>query len=1812
MAIRNTFNDGMVQDAIDSLSPNSSYSLAKNAIHASRNEKAFGLVNEISTREVAEFSGDIVGNSFIEEWNNSLIFVNNNGKSELWLFDHNNETKTFVASDTEFGCDWGFSNCEYIYAEFKHMNACEDLYAYFSSDCVYHVVNLTEMLNPVRKQAVKDCEDCIYFDLFHCICGPKLSATPVENTGSSFEGGAVAFAVQLEDEDGNQTNWFNMSHTTYVETENNIPGEPAIESVRLTLSSLDTRYSRVNIAVIKTVSGVTTAEKLLPISYSGNGLTFDYYGQKGEPINIAEIVTKHKAYLKGQDLIQKDGRLFYYNLKNERNLNYQKYANDIEIGLFEYEVTMEQNLKYSYPSLLRGEAYAPAIIWNYCDGTHSHAFALTNMSEDSTAVATALVGAATDPGRNPAGRPTVTNFNTTDQFVRERNPPEPTPESNVMRDEISNDVDNVDSNESDLIGAAGCHDTLYGCGEAGDAFTADLPQYSNILQNQAELLSEMTEGDSDPQDVELNKTASIKEAAQELIGRGVVEKEFIRRKRPTFTYQDRNPIATGDSDNQNTVSPPGQGTSLRGDNWVDGDGNNLTEEAPRVTWQGSPSVYESTLEYPDYKDCNGERIYPEGKIKFPRIPSASARPHFVSYTDGVISQYQPENYEYGNCYVRLMGFSFSNIHIPTEDELPKPLCPDNPFSIVYVKRTDQNKSIFAKGWFSGTFEGEVYGKLYAFPRHGVNSFEHVDRHIHTGADNTSRMGIQTPNSTKYTFHSPDTDADKSFLPITHAQSELYMTGSGWRYGLYAEGRNTIQDQWSGTRKDQRGARVANNLNHYSGTGQQKTSVRGITYAPGNSVVTNPSNVELPLMNKFRESSVYLETDTRLAGDDLDQSFVGDVLDHFCPTSANAPYGALIRELPDQYGGIDSLTYIPLGLEATSVHANMFAPGTKARINGICGDVFIIPYSKRRTSYVSNKVGNDYIIPAKPGSRQRTRTVCDSPDDSAFELMGINHYPTRLPQSGDIYDPKNYAGLHSVPGITETTETETETETGEECLCETCNATAPFTLLGSSDPGPLSFDFTFSAPNGTVTIRETFSGQTDTSTTGQVIINIPSDQNNYDLNVTIENGDCTYTGQFYTTPAEVSVGFIVNESLDLDCDCIGQGGNTGGGGGSTTTVISPALSRDCADAAAQGISESDFYYPRVLKSLVHCVVESSVNAPMMQTGVGSQVETGKVFYPKLKDLYLDSAAPVEHPWEESFLNRFYCAVEQPSLKQLAKKALIRTFLNLIVPVLGLLRFDSLEAIVDTTGAMVTLPLLSAFWVYANNTLFTDRKLNELLGIGDCRTDDEGGDLDECIENWEDAWARYNWDYSKQTEEQVFYSPPPNYNTCVCDDCDKGTLYGRDRELNNEIYHSAKQNLDSEIDAYRNVKIHTYNELPSHSGHLKKLFIQGQGLFAHTTDGIWALKFSEGTFPGDIGSQLTGAGELYADPIMYFEGSQEGFLGTHHPNSSINVGGWGYFFIDDVARKVYRFNGQPEEISAYGMDKFFTNHLPFCEAGDCFDEKLQDTYFSMGWDPEYDRLLITKKDKTDANSWTISYTPLGSGADGRGKWLSLHDYFPNNYIWDRNSMYSYLDGKIWKHNDSDSYQIFYGKPRPFILEFSVKNPENFRAFDFANGAILTEASRYDAETFTFDKGLDISFNQVALWNNSQSTGLRPVNLISDDIDERNHALISIQENPSEMRLKKYRGLWNFNEVYDLVSNACKSPILPTVRNSVCQVVPTINNAIVDCSPQNRQDHRGSVFSGRYLNFRWVFDVCNDIELKVIMQEVEEDTNSSDKRI
>jgi hypothetical protein len=923
--ITNTFSKFMNRDIHKDGGDNTSYRYALNAVAKDTEQFSF-LSNEHSNRLCKDFGSTIVGATYIESRNSTIVFLQN---GELHLLNNDSCSSQFIASDTEFGCDWGFKGCEYVYAELKTMHPCGDMHAYWSSGCQYYWVNIDEMLDPVRKQALKDtikeernqCSDrtCDYFKVFKCVLKPKL--VPIaSDQGGAIPTGAYQFVGRLFDRDKNYSNWHNISDPVYVGSENNQCGERSTGLIEVHISNLDCKFDGIELAVIQTVAGQTTAKRLADLHYNAGNTSYTYYGTEGTPIDIAEILIKTNTYIQGQDLLQKDGRLWLYNIKQHRNLDYQRRANEIQTYWMEYQFTYEQAARLGIKSHMRDETYAYGIQWNYCSGKKSPVFHIPAISGSSGAVS-----ATSD--NSPAATSVYTKTQE-GKYERTRKKIEDTvanPQTDAY-DEIAAKIKEWETEMKDTCEAlSSCEE----CGKGQESCNKERERVEEVTGKFQDLLAQMgAESGLDELPTSLTPT-TIKEGAEKLLA-AVEKRERLKLTADVYKTNNSSTYEAGSKESTDT-----EGLFFNGSHYYDAFGVTVTGETPKLLLSGSTTPdREKDLVYPDFKNCEGDYLYgglARQPISHHRFPDNKKSKHYVSKSVGVPNPQDWDADPLSDSYVNILGVAFAGIQFPTEDELSEPLDENNPYTILYAKRTNANKKVVAKGLGIKTFVAPNNSKSYAFPRHAVNSKETVDRNINIGGSRMMSAGDDP--STSFIFHSLDTNTKKLALNFDQVKPQLEVYGEGWRYKLYAEGK-APEDTFYGSRTDQKGASQFININKYTtASGDFEPTFK--TYAPPNAVVSPPQGGTIPLMNKFRESSVWiggsLPALTHGKGANSDNSFIGDVYEHSAPIeNAAGHYVTLYRDLPNQYGDLTGITYIPL-LQSGA--------GRPTGIHGPCGDIF---------------------------------------------------------------------------------------------------------------------------------------------------------------------------------------------------------------------------------------------------------------------------------------------------------------------------------------------------------------------------------------------------------------------------------------------------------------------------------------------------------------------------------------------------------------------------------------------------------------------------------------------------------------------------------------------------------------------------------------------------------------------------------------------------------------------------------------------------------------------------------------------------------
>jgi hypothetical protein len=1620
--IINTFNK-MWRDSRPEVQPEGTYFEARNATKKTDGFREFGLVNEKGTEECVTLPSGVIGGCYVVERDWDILILEG---GEFGIFDHAKCTykKIFSAneirSDEEricgrgqrsggnLGCDFGFSNCEWVHLEYRFWNACSELHVEWSSGCTYYNANIDALLDPARKSGFS-CED---FKTFKCTCIPTIFAKNIEGGGSGLTNGAYQFVARLKDKDGHKTNFFNISNAVVLGSKTNIPGEVSTESIQVYIEGLDCNYNTIELAVIDRSGGKAEAFIIETLHYNGQAVTYTYHGPNGReiPIPLDEILVKKKTYLRGRAVTQHDGTAVYYQIKNENNLDYQRRANNIKIKLLNFKV--KAKVAHHYAGLQGGENYIPAIVWQMCDGTETAGFPLTNYGARVTELSTsngdpelsARSNGTTDQEYDPpttandvAGPPFDSYANYGDlngnhnEFANDNYPL-----TKGEFDSLNDKIDQTLSDKADIEPDASCvecgADSVQDVVDTDDELIGDeiFGGFDDAnMDSQTDWPGDGVNPDSGRTRIKKQKYKSqrannIKDALKGLIELTKDEEVFVptRQKYEGITGKPNSP-KNEDLTLEDTYADQRYGT-----------------DAVVVKRIDAP-YQEDGCVYPYTKNCEGDYIYGDlaGKpIRLLRIPED---PHFYSPVTGVKSEYRL-GVDETEGHVYMWGLEVSDIVFPTEDELPKPLCPNQPWKIVYVPRNQANSRVIASGIFVHTFNGSSNGREFAIPRHGVNSNVFVDRSIQGGGDDFNHIGSES-DSPIYCFFSPDTLLGKVPLFANKALITGVVSGVGYKHGHYAEGdRSTVG--FFGRAKDQRGTRQSMNLSDFTIAKSVKT-IRGISYAKGNINIENPRGIDKPLLNVWRESSVFLQLDSLLPGAS-DDSFLGDGLCHNCDVpSGSAPYGHLIREFECQYGGVENMTYVDLGIYGKEGATSGF---------GLVGDSHVGSFSFRRTSYVSNKVGNRPLMP----SPRKWNAI------ARFFGAGDSTAP---PENGDIRDPKNMANMR--PGL-------------------------------------------------------------------------------------------------------------------------------------------------CCPGGGQAVG--DLYYPRVLKTLVYSFYQSRVNSYYRQIG---KVE-GEIHADNLNGFALDSNIPHGGAWEKSFLNRFYSEV----IRESKFDGIIRIFLRFVVIIAPLVWYISfifnINSIPDIFTFVIRTVLFALLYVLLLR-IFRVSSINKVLGLKNALSDLEGGATDESIKQWEDNYMEYSSNYSVVNDIGHSFGMSDPYNTCNCNDClecKKQRPGGvPSYEWNNEIFVSAKQRPETEINAYRHVLEGNYTVMPADAGSLQKILVLNNGLLAHTTDGIYHLQSDNS---GGTGS-LLGQPKLIDNPQRMFEGVIEGYAGTKDPNAGI-VTPHGYVFIDRFGRNVCLYNGSSVEFLSgvqYGLNRFWHEFGDYCPTKECcIDQKMNGSWYSLGYDHNKDLLLVTKND--GAGSFTLSFD-----FDDKS-WASFHDYIPQLYLNDRFNFYSVYENKIHKHGVG-AYQTYYGRYYPFYVHFISSNLEfnNGQANERTIVPFLAEHQKIHTEANV--GGLmnrHYTFNKGAWWNSYQTCGEyilehpnQPCDRSSDMIKDK--GMIAAID-------RKSAGAWNFNKFRD---NIVDEGGVIVERATEC--LPFLELVNYECSKKdgNIKDY--------YLHNKLTLDDGSNVELRLL---------------
>lgn len=183
-----------------------------------------------------------------------------------------------------------------------------------------------------------DISDLEIFTVFSL---PLITGQVINGSGS-LPAGNLSFAVAYENNDGTRTancipqKNFNIIDDSINDPINSIdgciPGNLTSKSVQLTITNVDTRYDKLVLIGISRINNIVTAFEIKKIDISSTTVIISYIGTELTiALSLEEVTRVNPLYKKVGAMTQGNNILYHANLEAEVEIDYQKYANDIQI-----------------------------------------------------------------------------------------------------------------------------------------------------------------------------------------------------------------------------------------------------------------------------------------------------------------------------------------------------------------------------------------------------------------------------------------------------------------------------------------------------------------------------------------------------------------------------------------------------------------------------------------------------------------------------------------------------------------------------------------------------------------------------------------------------------------------------------------------------------------------------------------------------------------------------------------------------------------------------------------------------------------------------------------------------------------------------------------------------------------------------------------------------------------------------------------------------------------------------------------------------------------------------------------------------------------------------------------------------------------------------------------------------------------------------------------------------------------------------------------------------------------------------------------
>ena len=289
--------------------------------------------------------------------------------------------------------------------------------------------------------------------------------------------------------------------------------------------------------------------------------------------------------------------------------------------------------------------------------------------------------------------------------------------------------------------------------------------------------------------------------------------------------------------------------------------------------------------------------------------------------------------------------------------------------------------------------------------------------------------------------------------------------------------------------------------------------------------------------------------------------------------------------------------------------------------------------------------------------------------------------------------------------------------------------------------------------------------------------------------------------------------------------------------------------------------------------------------------------------------------------------------------------------------------------------------------------------------------------------------------------------------------------------NSIAWSQEKHLGEEVDAWTNINTASSIDLDGNKGEITALKTFNNEIFCFQKEGLSNILFnSRVQIPASDGVPIEITNGLKVNGKRYISS-----IGCTNKWSIVDTPS-GLYFIDDITKGIYLFNG-----SALNN---LSNTLGF-------NQWVKKNSSMSKWNPATFNNFKTSYDKVNRDVYFINKDNCLCYSELLGQFTSFYSYEGVPYMFNiEDSFYSIKDTSLWEQFKGD-YNKFYDKEKPYSITY-ISNPEY--AYDKIFNNIEFRADTY--EWITKDKeGKDIepywelsdkTFDTIQVENEYQNTG------------------------------------------------------------------------------------------------------------------------------